>query len=68
MLDTASSVRVGATRQLCHGPPDDVSIDHWRHAFMLLGLLWGLVAATWRYQLRAEASSVGPQEVRSAGQ
>lgn len=26
-----------------------IDSDHWRHAFMLLGLLWGLVAATQRY-------------------
>ena len=36
-----------------------IDIDHWRHAFMLLGLLWGLVAATWRYQLRAQANTLG---------
>ena len=23
-----------------------IDTDHWRHAFLLLGLLWGLIAAT----------------------
>ena len=36
-----------------------IDIDHWRHNFMLLGLLWGLVAATRRYELRANAPAAG---------
>jgi hypothetical protein len=32
-----------------------IDSDHWRHAFLLLGLLWGLIAATHRHILRAKA-------------
>jgi hypothetical protein len=34
-----------------------IDSDHWRHAFMLLGLLWGLIVATGRYAARASASA-----------
>jgi hypothetical protein len=34
-----------------------IDSDHWRHAFMLLGLLWGLIAATMAYQ-RSQAGLV----------
>jgi hypothetical protein len=34
-----------------------IDSDHWRHAFMLLGLLWGLIAATTVYQ-RSQAALV----------
>lgn len=36
-----------------------IDTDHWRHAFLLLGLLWGLIAAT-----RAHAAGAGPDLVR----
>jgi len=29
-----------------------IDIDHWRHTFLLLGLMWGLVAATRMHQAR----------------
>jgi hypothetical protein len=29
-----------------------IDIDHWRHAFLLLGLMWGLIAATRMHQAR----------------
>jgi hypothetical protein len=32
-----------------------IDSDHWRHAFMLLGLLWGLIAATMAYRRSGEA-------------
>jgi hypothetical protein len=32
-----------------------IDSDHWRHAFMLLGLLWGLMAATRGYRARSRA-------------
>jgi O-antigen ligase len=34
-----------------------IDSDHWRHAFMLLGLLWGLIAATTAHQ-RSHAALV----------
>jgi hypothetical protein len=38
-----------------------IDSDHWRHAFLLLGLLWGLIAATHRYVARADArTAVAP--------
>jgi len=37
-----------------------IDSDHWRHAFLLLGLLWGLIAATRRYVARADAGAAGP--------
>jgi hypothetical protein len=32
-----------------------IDSDHWRHAFMLMGLMWGLIAATRRHAARAGA-------------
>ena len=32
-----------------------IDTDHWRHAFMQLGVLWGLIAATQAYSARASA-------------
>jgi hypothetical protein len=29
-----------------------IDSDHWRHGFLLLGVLWGLIAATWSYGAR----------------
>jgi len=29
-----------------------IDVDHWRHHFLLLGLMWGLIAATRRHELR----------------
>jgi hypothetical protein len=26
-----------------------IDIDHWRHYFLILGVLWGLMAASARY-------------------
>lgn len=30
-----------------------IDTDHWRHFWMMLGLVWGLVAAAWQYAARA---------------
>jgi hypothetical protein len=32
-----------------------IDIDHWRHTFLLLGVMWGLIAATRRYEAREAA-------------
>ena len=32
-----------------------IDIDHWRHTFLLLGVMWGLIAATRRYTARGQA-------------
>ena len=32
-----------------------IDTDHWRHTFLLMGLMWGLIAATRSYQMRARA-------------
>ena len=32
-----------------------IDVDHWRHAFLLTGLVWGLVAATRRYTKEQKA-------------
>jgi len=34
-----------------------IDIDHWRHFFLLLGLVWGLILATRAYRLRAVGST-----------
>jgi hypothetical protein len=34
-----------------------VDIDHWRHYFLILGVLWGLMAASWSYRRNAYAGS-----------
>ena len=30
-----------------------IDSDHWRHYFLLLGLLWGLISASWQHRRRA---------------
>ena len=30
-----------------------IDTDHWRHTFLLMGVMWGLIAATERYKTRA---------------
>ena len=30
-----------------------IDIDHWRHYFLILGVLWGLMAATAQYVLNS---------------
>lgn len=38
-----------------------IDTDHWRHAFMLMGLMWGLIAANRNYQKRMDRmASAGP--------
>jgi hypothetical protein len=32
-----------------------IDIDHWRHTFLLLGVMWGLIAATRRHEAREAA-------------
>jgi O-Antigen ligase len=32
-----------------------VDIDHWRHYFLILGVLWGLMAASWSYSRNSYA-------------
>jgi hypothetical protein len=34
-----------------------IDIDHWRHTFLLMGLMWGLIAATKRHETRAPVAS-----------
>jgi len=34
-----------------------IDIDHWRHTFLLLGVMWGLIAVTRRYEARQTASA-----------
>jgi len=29
-----------------------IDTDHWRHTFLLMGLMWGLIAANRNYQKR----------------
>lgn len=41
---------VVATFQVVVGEAWVIDIDHWRHAWLLLGLVWGLAIATARYQ------------------
>ena len=33
-----------------------IDSDHWRHYFLLLGVLWGLISASWRYRRTAVAT------------
>ena len=32
-----------------------IDIDHWRHYFLILGVLWGLMAASWSYSRNSYA-------------
>ena len=34
-----------------------IDSDHWRHTYLLLGVLWGLIAATRRYAAQARATA-----------
>ena len=36
-----------------------IDTDHWRHFFLLLGMVWGLWAATVRYQRKRQAVTPG---------
>ncbi len=38
-----------------------IDTDHWRHFFLLLGLIWGLGAATVKYQRALHAHTAGGQ-------
>jgi len=33
-----------------------IDTDHWRHFFLLLGMIWGLSAATYRHLRRQPAA------------
>jgi len=37
-----------------------IDTDHWRHTFLLMGLLWGLIAAARNYQRRQAAEAEAP--------
>jgi len=39
-----------------------IDTDHWRHFFLLLGMIWGLAAATFR-QARLAKHSIMPGPV-----
>jgi len=34
-----------------------IDSDHWRHYFLLLGVVWGLMAASWRHRRHGAAAS-----------
>jgi hypothetical protein len=36
-----------------------IDTDHWRHFFLILGMLWGLAAATYRYQRQRQGWQPG---------
>ena len=38
-----------------------IDTDHWRHFYLLLGLIWGCIALEYRYQRRALPASARPQ-------
>ena len=42
-----------------------IDSDHWRHYFLLLGVLWGLMAASWQHQRNAARSRPGPASGRA---
>ena len=42
-----------------------IDSDHWRHYFLLLGLLWGLMAASWRYRRGSGSPARTPAPARS---
>jgi hypothetical protein len=37
-----------------------IDTDHWRHMFLLLGVLWGLIAASRQYAARHDAAGYSP--------
>jgi O-Antigen ligase len=41
-----------------------IDSDHWRHYFLLLGVLWGLMAATWQHQRNAARRRPRPESGR----
>jgi hypothetical protein len=38
-----------------------IDSDHWRHYFLLLGMIWGLTAATFRHATFGQALALGEQ-------
>jgi hypothetical protein len=45
-----------------------IDIDHWRHGFMIVGVMWGLIAATRTYAARERALATnGSQPFGGAG-
>ena len=38
-----------------------IDTDHWRHFYLLLGMVWGCIALEYRYQRRALPASARPQ-------
>ena len=40
-----------------------IDSDHWRHYFLILGVLWGLIAATHRALAAQRDAAVSPQRV-----
>jgi hypothetical protein len=38
-----------------------IDIDHWRHLYLLLGLVWGLATASSRFQKRRIAAALRPE-------
>ena len=43
-----------------------IDTDHWRHFFLLLGMIWGLAAATFRPVRQAQAASPAPSLATSS--
>jgi hypothetical protein len=37
-----------------------IDTDHWRHTFLLMGLMWGLIAASRNYSKRQLAEAEAP--------
>ncbi|HEY7246564.1 MAG TPA: O-antigen ligase family protein [Xanthobacteraceae bacterium] len=44
-----------------------IDIDHWRHYFLILGLLWGLMAASSRHAGEAHIARLAPSRCRLSG-
>jgi hypothetical protein len=39
-----------------------IDTDHWRHFWMMLGLMWGMFAAAWQYAARLRRQAASPMQ------
>jgi O-Antigen ligase len=44
-----------------------IDIDHWRHFWMMLGVMWGMIAAAQPYRRRADTTLTDPAAILQAG-
>jgi hypothetical protein len=43
-----------------------IDTDHWRHFWMMLGAMWGMFAATYRYKATSDRALIAPADAGGA--